>query len=500
MGTDGDKDGVVVLLQGAEGHVHTDFGVENDVDPSPLNVANLPLDDIARQTIVGNAIAHDAAGTVLRLVNIDMVAQPGQVVGTGQTGGASADDGDLLIQLRNGLEVLVRGEALGIGPVGGETLQFADVHGLVHGTAAAAALAGMGTDTAADAREGIVAEHHPGGAHVIASGDEAHVAGDVDASGAGVLAGAGNQLAANTSGTSLLHDVLLILRPEVLDGRQNRVGCRLSQAAHGGILDDGAQVLQGFDVPFLALAGGDAVEDFQHPLGADTAGSTLAAGLLLDEVQVEPGGVHHAGVLIHDDEAAGTHDGAQRCQGLIVQRGVDVFGGDTATGGATGLGRLELLPVGDAAADGIDDFGQGGTHGNFHQAGVHNVAGQGKNLGAGALLRAELTEPVGPIEHDGRYRSQGFHVVDDGGLTKQAALEGEGRLLPRFEAMRAVSSPQTKAPAPMRISMSKSKPEPKMSFPRTPSSRAISRAACRRSTAMGYSARMYTTPWLAPMA
>ena len=243
LGTDGDKDGVVVLLQGAEGHVHTDLGVENDVDPSPLNVADLPLDDIARQTIVGNAIAHDAAGTVLRLVNIDMVAQPGQVVGTGQTGGASADDGDLLIHLCNGLEVLVRGEALGIGPVGSETLQFADVHGLVHGTAAAAALTGMGTDTAADAGEGIVAEHHPGGAHVIASGDEAHVAGDVDASGAGVLAGAGNQLAANTSGTSLLHDVLLILRAEVLDGRQNRVGCRLSQAAHGGILDDGAQVL-----------------------------------------------------------------------------------------------------------------------------------------------------------------------------------------------------------------------------------------------------------------
>ena len=41
LGTDGDKDGVVVLLQGAEGHVHTDLGVENDVDPSPLNVANL---------------------------------------------------------------------------------------------------------------------------------------------------------------------------------------------------------------------------------------------------------------------------------------------------------------------------------------------------------------------------------------------------------------------------------------------------------------------------
>ncbi len=69
---------------------------------------------------------------------------------------------------------------------------------------------------------------------------------------------------------------------------------------------------------------------------------------------------------------------------------------------------------------------------------------------------------------------------------------GRGRgspRLPSMEVMRAVSSPQTKAPEPMRISRSKAKPLPMMFSPSRPYSRAWSMAYCRRSTASGYSAR-----------
>ena len=324
---------------------------------------------------------------------------------------------------------------MGIGPVGGEALELADVHGLVHAAAAAAALAGVSTDTAADAGEGIVSQHDAGSAHVVAGGDEAHVAGDVDAGGAGVLAGAGDQLVADACGAALLDDVLFVLITEVLQSGQNGVGSGLAQAAHGGVLDDAAQVLQGLDVALLALACHDAVEDLQHALGAHTTCGTFAAGFLLDEVQVEAGGVHHAGVLVHDDQAAGAHDGAQSCQGFVVQGGVDVFSGDAAAGGAAGLGGLELIAVGDAAADGVDDLGQGGAHGDFHQAGVDDVAGQSEDLGAGALLGAELAEPVCAVEHDGGNGGQGLHVVDDGGLAEEAALEGEGGLLSGLAAL-----------------------------------------------------------------
>ena len=52
-----------------------------------------------------------------------------------------------------------------------------------------------------------------------------------------------------------------------------------------------------------------------------------------------------------------------------------------------------------------------------------------------------------------------------------AGKGGRGRGVPRWpsmEASRAVSSPQTKAPAPNRISMSKLKPLPRMSAPSRP--------------------------------
>ena len=69
---------------------------------------------------------------------------------------------------------------------------------------------------------------------------------------------------------------------------------------------------------------------------------------------------------------------------------------------------------------------------------------------------------------------------------------GRGRGMPRLpsmEASRAVSSPQTKAPAPRRISMSKLKPLPRMFSPIRPYSRAAAIAVSRRWTARGYSAR-----------
>ena len=81
------------------------------------------------------------------------------------------------------------------------------------------------------------------------------------------------------------------------------------------------------------------------------------------------------------------------------------------------------------------------------------------------------------------------------GLPKMPRSKGNGgfcRGSPRFpstECMRAVSSPQTKAPAPIRISTSKANVVPMTFGPRRPHSRACRIATSRRSTASGYSAR-----------
>ena len=62
---------------------------------------------------------------------------------------------------------------------------------------------------------------------------------------------------------------------------------------------------------------------------------------------------------------------------------------------------------------------------------------------------------------------------------------------PSMEAIRAVSSPQTNAPAPSLIVMSKAKPLPRMSLAEQAElARMAAIAVRRRSIASGYSARM----------
>ena len=64
--------------------------------------------------------------------------------------------------------------------------------------------------------------------------------------------------------------------------------------------------------------------------------------------------------------------------------------------------------------------------------------------------------------------------------------------LPSMEAISAVSSPQTNAPAPSLRCRLNSQPVPKTSLPRNPRSSASATAIVRRLTASGYSARTYT--------
>ena len=60
---------------------------------------------------------------------------------------------------------------------------------------------------------------------------------------------------------------------------------------------------------------------------------------------------------------------------------------------------------------------------------------------------------------------------------------------PSSEAISAVSSPHTKAPAPRRIAMSKDQSVPSRFQPRLPAARAWSTASSSRRTASGYSSR-----------
>ena len=91
------------------------------------------------------------------------------------------------------------------------------------------------------------------------------------------------------------------------------------------------------------------------------------------------------------------------------------------------------------------------------------------------------------------------------GLPRYPDSAGKGGFIvgsPRFpsmECIRAVSSPQTNAPAPYRISMSKLKPVPRIFSPSSPYSLACPIAVLSLWMARGYSALIYTSPLADPI-
>ena len=93
-------------------------------------------------------------------------------------------------------------------------------------------------------------------------------------------------------------------------------------------------------------------------LQAFPAGGAFAAGFFVEERDEIAGHVHHATGGVHDDHAAGAHDGAHGLEAVVVHRQVQELSGDAAAGGAAGLDRLEFPVLADAAAQLIDDLAQ----------------------------------------------------------------------------------------------------------------------------------------------
>ena len=108
----------------------------------------------------------------------------------------------------------------------------------------------------------------------------------------------------------LVPDVLHVLVHEVLQGRPDRVGRRLAEAAERGLVHGVADLAHVGDVLLGAAALADLLEVVQQLPAADAARRALAAALVDREVEVELGDVDDAVRLVHDDEAARAHDRA----------------------------------------------------------------------------------------------------------------------------------------------------------------------------------------------
>ena len=157
------------------------------------------------------------------------------------------------------------------------------------------------------------------------------------------------------------------------------------------------QFFQSLNIAFLTLAFGDALQDFQHALCANPAGGAFAAGFIRSKLQEEAGNVDHAVILIHDNQAARAHHGADCRQVIVVDRNIQVLCRDAAAGRTTRLRSLKLFAVGNATADIKEDLAQRRAHGDLHKAGIRDFAAQSENFGAMRFFCSHGRKPLGPI-------------------------------------------------------------------------------------------------------
>ncbi len=180
---DGDERGVEarhLLLEIGDGVVL----LEGDpVAPQPVD---LGVDDVARQAVCRDAVAHHPAGQLAVVPHRDSVPQPGQVVCRGQARRSRADDED----------VLARGHAwLGIRPalrdrrVTEMPLDGVDGHRAVHEPAVAHGFARVIANPAVDGGEGVVLGELMPGAMGVAGLGERQPGLDVLTGGAAGVAG-----------------------------------------------------------------------------------------------------------------------------------------------------------------------------------------------------------------------------------------------------------------------------------------------------------------------
>ena len=80
---------------------------------------------------------------------------------------------------------------------------------------------------------------------------------------AALVNGVGYQVLA-FAGRAMPLQVGLVLRAVIAERGQDRVGCRLAQAANAARTDHAAKHFQFFEIALLPLAGGDAVEYVEH--------------------------------------------------------------------------------------------------------------------------------------------------------------------------------------------------------------------------------------------
>jgi hypothetical protein len=110
--------------------------------------------------------------------------------------------------------------------------------------------------------------------------------------------------------------------PEVREGGEDRVGCRLPEAAEAADADDLAERLDPLERGGVAAARDDALEERMKFVRPGAAREAFAARFVHAELHEVAGDLGHADLFVHDDQPTGAHDRTEREEGVVIHRGV----------------------------------------------------------------------------------------------------------------------------------------------------------------------------------
>ena len=174
------------------------------------------------------------------------------------------------------------------------------------------------------------------------------------------------------------------------------------------------ELLQHVDLARAAHALLETLHDLVGPLGALTARSALAAGLVAVEVTETRDGAHNVGALVHDDDGSSAETGLAVLEGIEVHELVvaDMLGQNRGRRTAGNDGQQVVPAATDATAMLLDQLAHGNAHLLLNSARVVHVAADTKELSAVVALAAEAGEPGATTAADGRGDRDGLDVGD----------------------------------------------------------------------------------------
>ena len=176
------------------------------------------------------------------------------------------------------------------------------------------------------------------------------------------------------------------------------------------------------------------MHDLVQAMRACTTRDALGATLEVEEIEEYFGEVHHAGVLVANQQRARAERDSRFAPRLKVQRRILHVRGDDGTARSARLHQFEFRALLHALPVNINHFAQGDAERDLDHTRKVDVPHDGVNLRPAAFLGAELVVPFAAVADDVRDVGERLHVVDRRRFAPHAVGRRVGRAGARLSA------------------------------------------------------------------